>query len=49
MAKISGLPARVVPVFGGDRTLWAVNAGPYHSVADADAALQQIAGQIIVR
>jgi rare lipoprotein A len=42
VAKIPDLPARVVPVFGGDRPLWAVNAGPYHSVADADAALQQM-------
>ena len=42
LARIPGLPARVVPVFGGDRPLWAVNAGPYHTVADADAALQQM-------
>ena len=55
MAKIPGLPARVVPVLGGDRPLWAVNAGPYHTVADADAALQQMlqlgiaAPEIIVR
>jgi rare lipoprotein A len=37
-----GLPAFEVPVFGGDRTLYAVKVGPYHSVADADAALQEI-------
>ena len=42
MARIYGLPARLVPVFGGDRTLWAVNVGPYHSVAAADQALQQV-------
>ena len=36
------MPASIVPVFGGDRTLYAVNVGPYHSVEDADAALQQI-------
>jgi rare lipoprotein A len=55
MARLYGLPARVVPVFGGDRTLWAVNIGPYHEVTDADAALTQLLGlgitdpQIIVR
>ena len=49
------MPTRVVPVYGGDRTLFAVNVGPYHSVADADAALQQLLNrgvtdpQIIVR
>jgi rare lipoprotein A len=32
----------VVPVFGGDRTLWAIRVGPYHAVEDADAALQAI-------
>ncbi len=42
VARIPGLPARVVPVSGGDRPLWAVNAGPYHTVADADSALQQM-------
>ncbi|MBU6420071.1 MAG: SPOR domain-containing protein [Proteobacteria bacterium] len=42
MAKLYGMPARIVPVFGGDRTLWAVNTGPYHSVAAADQALQQV-------
>jgi rare lipoprotein A len=55
MAKLYGMPARVVPVQGEDRTLWAVNVGPYHSVADADAALKQVlqdglaAPEIIVR
>lgn len=55
VARLSGMPTRVVPVFGGSRTLWAVEAGPYHSVAAADAALQQelalgIAGpEIVVR
>ncbi|WP_298284875.1 SPOR domain-containing protein [Acidocella sp.] len=55
MARIYGMPARVVPVFGGNRTLWAVNIGPYHAVEDADAALSQVLGlgiadpQIIVR
>jgi rare lipoprotein A len=37
-----GLPAFEVPVFGGDRTLYAVKIGPYHSVADADSALQEV-------
>ncbi len=55
MARLYGLPAKLAPVFGGDRTLWAVNVGPYHSVEDADQALRQvlqmgIAGpEIIVR
>ncbi len=55
MARLYGLPTQLVPVSGGDRTLWAVNAGPYHSVEAADQALQQvlqlgIAGpEIIVR
>lgn len=40
--RLYGIQARVVPIFGGERTLYAVNAGPYHAVADADAALQQI-------
>jgi rare lipoprotein A len=40
--QISDFQASVVPVFGGARTLYAVNAGPYHSVEDADAALQRI-------
>ncbi len=42
MARLYGVQASVVPVFGGDRTLYAVNAGPYHSVEAADAALQTI-------
>lgn len=55
IAKLANMPTRVVPVFGGSRTLWAVEAGPYHSVAAADAALRQelalgIAGpEIVVR
>ncbi len=40
--SLYGMPAEMVPVFGGDRTLWAIKIGPYHSVADADAALQQV-------
>ncbi|MGE4481654.1 RlpA-like double-psi beta-barrel domain-containing protein [Acidocella sp.] len=42
MARLYGLPARLVPVFGGDRTLWAVNVGPYHSVEAADQGLRQV-------
>jgi rare lipoprotein A len=45
MQRLGAMPARVVPEFGGDRTLYAVNIGPYHSVEDADAALQQVLGQ----
>lgn len=41
IAKLSNMPARIVPVFGGSRTLWAVEAGPYDSVEAADAALQE--------
>lgn len=41
IAKLGRMPTRVVPIFGGIRTLWAVDAGPYYSVAAADAALQQ--------
>ncbi len=37
-----GIASEVVPVSGGDRVLYAVNAGPYASVAEADAALRQI-------
>jgi len=40
--QLYGIPAEVVPTFDGSRTLYAVKAGPYHSVQDADAALQQI-------
>ncbi len=39
LQQLYGLPAHVVPVFGGDRTLYAIKIGPYHAVADADAAL----------
>jgi rare lipoprotein A len=42
MRRLGGIPSQIVPIYGGDRTLYAVNAGPYHSVEDADAALQQI-------
>jgi rare lipoprotein A len=42
LQSLAGMPAAVVPVFGGDRTLWAIKIGPYHSVADADAALQAV-------
>jgi rare lipoprotein A len=34
--------AHVVPQPASDRNYWAVNIGPYHSVADADAALQKL-------
>ncbi len=37
-----GMQAFVVPVSGGDRTLFAVRLGPYGSVAAADAALRQV-------
>lgn len=55
LEKLGNMPARVLPVFGGTRTLWAVETGPYHDVEAADAALQQelalgIAGpEIVVR
>ncbi|MDE8348042.1 MAG: RlpA-like double-psi beta-barrel domain-containing protein [Acidocella sp.] len=42
MNQLGGLPARTVPVFGGDRTLYAVRIGPYENVSDADAARQQV-------
>jgi rare lipoprotein A len=42
MTALYGMPAFVVPVFGGSRTLFAVRSGPYHNVADADAALQAL-------
>lgn len=58
-ATMSRIPpemnALVVPQPAPDRTYWAVDVGPYHSVADADAALQQVLGygitdpEIIVR
>ncbi len=40
--QLYGMNALVVPAFGGDRTLYNVRVGPYHSVADADAALQAL-------
>jgi rare lipoprotein A len=42
MNALYGLPGTVVPQFGGDRTLYNIRVGPYHSVAEADAALSQI-------
>lgn len=42
LQQLYGLPAFVVPVFGGDRTLFAIRLGPYTSVAAADAALLQV-------
>lgn len=53
--RLYGIPAQVVPTFTGSRILYAVNAGPYTTVASADAALQQILArgiadpQIIIR
>lgn len=55
MNRLYGMNAVIVPVQGDSRLLYAVNVGPYHSVEDADAALQQILGlgitdpEIIVR
>jgi rare lipoprotein A len=42
MAQVPELEARVVPQPESDRQYWAVNIGPYHSVGDADMALQQV-------
>ncbi len=39
---LSGMPVMVIPVFGGERPLWAVRVGPYHSVEAADAAFQAV-------
>jgi rare lipoprotein A len=53
--NLYGLTAMVVPVFGGDRTFYAIRLGPFHDVASADAALAQVNGrnvagaEIIVR
>ncbi len=53
--RLYGLPTHVVPVNSGARTLFAVNVGPYHSVAAADASLQELLNrgvsdpQIVVR
>lgn len=41
-ARLYGMPTKIVPVFGGSRTLFAIEAGPYRSVDAADAALQQV-------
>lgn len=55
VARLYGMNARVVPVYGTNRALYAVDVGPYHSVAAADEALAQelargIAGpEIVVR
>ncbi len=40
--SLGGLPAFIVPMFGGDRTLYAVRLGPYTDVSAADAALQDV-------
>jgi rare lipoprotein A len=48
LQELYGLPAFVVPVFGGDRTLYAIRLGPYTSVAAADAALQEVLQRGIV-
>ncbi len=45
--RLYGMQSQIVPVFGGDRTLFAVNVGPYHTVEDADAALRQILARSI--
>jgi rare lipoprotein A len=42
MNRLYGLQAKIVPEFDPDRTLYAVDVGPFYSVADADAALQEI-------
>lgn len=53
--RLYGLAASVVPVFGGDRTFYAIRLGPFHDVAAADAALAQVVSrnvadaEIIVR
>jgi rare lipoprotein A len=53
--QLFSLPAFVTPVFGGDRTLYAIRLGPFHDVASADAMLAQVIGrgvagaEIIVR
>jgi len=55
MQRLYGIPAKIVPTYDGSRVLYAVNAGPYESVPEADAALQEILSrgvsdpQIIVR
>ncbi len=42
MARVPELQAHVVPQPEADRSYFAVLIGPYHSVADGDAALQQV-------
>jgi rare lipoprotein A len=55
MERLYGIPSKIVPTYDGSRVLYAVNAGPYESVPEADAALQEILArgvsdpQIIVR
>jgi rare lipoprotein A len=41
-ARLAGMPTNIAPVFGGSRTLYALEIGPYHSVQDADQALQAV-------
>ncbi|HVE21141.1 MAG TPA: RlpA-like double-psi beta-barrel domain-containing protein [Acidocella sp.] len=53
--RLYGMPTQVMPVNDSSRTLFAVNVGPYRSVAAADAALQELLArgvsdpQIVVR
>jgi rare lipoprotein A len=42
MARVPEMEAHVVPQPESDRNYWAVLIGPFHSVADGDAALQQV-------
>jgi rare lipoprotein A len=44
-AQLYGLSCEIVPLYGGDRTLYAINCGPYTQVQQADAALQQLLRQ----
>ena len=41
MARVPEMQAHVAPQPAADRMYWSVMIGPYHSVADADAALQE--------
>ncbi len=43
--SLYGIPSEIVPIAGGDRVLYAVNAGPYATVQQADAALRQLLAQ----
>jgi rare lipoprotein A len=40
--RLYGMQSKIVPQFDPSRTLYAVDVGPFYSVADADAALAQI-------